>query len=462
MLTVLGALLAVLTLTHGTQPSTRSVWWSRPSAGSGESATRTVLGRSPSPCVVTASASASASDQIDSCFAACRHAASADPCEVHVSAGRHVLTKSIRPPPNSRIGPVPGGDRDSVVMARSADVVMGPLVVMTDTNDVVVHDLTLDGMLLPPNRGRSWSGHPAYPWSLTNVYISNCSACTVAAVVSTGARLSSINVAGGANVSIVGCHVHSNGAPEDSPSEPFLRSDGITVQALTGTANRVVGNHMLDNTDLNLVVGGGTDGRILVSNNTVHKATLRAALVSGGAFGFDTERGWSALCHPPRSRDCGDFSALEFVGNIDQCGVDGCMYGTFFGTHLNSNWGRGGYSPGGSLPVHNLHVDLGLNTLPRVTIDFTASSSKVSTGGVQPLFCRASTLSSMESLPLGCGRCEGLWYRQTNQTNVPWNGSNCDPVFDAGRTQFCMNCTAAAAGARRREFGGAYLMASAR
>ena len=221
-------------------------------------------------------------------------------------------------------------------MLNRASAGMGPIVSLSNVSHVVVKNIHLEGRLMPPQ--------PYVPDTDTfmdnvNILLKDCDDCTVSNIISENSRVSSINVVSGSNIHIDNNEVRNNGTPEGAP---FYRSDGISVHAISGNST-VANNHFVNNTDIALIIGRGSTGRLIVTGNVVGPMTLARIgtnLIAGAGVLFDTMSDWSPTWCLSHTGCPNEFYAVQFSDNINACGPQ-CLYGIAVGTSSNNTWGFG-------------------------------------------------------------------------------------------------------------------------
>jgi hypothetical protein len=340
------------------------------------------------PCNISAYAyPLHSSSQFINCSAYCAtYGTPTSPCEILLEDGIYYLVASIDLPSNTIIKSKIPGHRDQVVLTRHPETItpgavhyhnMSSIIRLIGVQNVRVESLRLDGKKYVDSL--SDIDYRTYE----NIHVSNCTNCTIYQVNSEGAgRYASIDIQSGTNIVVADSYVHDNGTFN-------YRSDGITVHAVGGNS-RIEHNYLVNNTDINLIIGGGSTGSLLVKDNTVAPHTLTGStLISGAAFMFDTIPGWSVNCYP----DCGEFGALTVTGNVNNCG-SACHYGVAIGSHLNNNWNYGVTA----LPVKGLKI-YSDNVFGRVTLDYSSERSIIDPTCTS---CKRSSLSGFVTDEVKC------------------------------------------------------------
>lgn len=352
--------------------------------------------------------------QLDNCIHFCMQSTRNSRCEISLGDGTYNLARSVSLPSNILFQSL-NLNKDSVVLNRAA-ALMGPIISLTGVNNVQVQFITVNGQKMKPQTEK--------PLDNVNIHIEDCVDCTIKSVNSENSRLSSIDVQSAHNLTIEDNYVHDNGTPEDVIGQPFLRSDGITLHAVTGNSS-VKHNYFMNNTDIDFVIGGGSQDLLVISDNTIaprNMSQINGQFLTGAAFLFDTNPNWSSLCRNSTNSQCAaEFSAVKFINNVNNCG-NNCVYGLGIGTRLNNHWGY----PEQSLVVKGLVIDE-TNLAEKVTMNSINERSNIN-----PLstFCRSSTDSISGSYNTSkCSPCIGKQYLNSA---VPADGTICDFWYDSG------------------------------
>ncbi|MBV9265257.1 MAG: hypothetical protein JO061_03720, partial [Acidobacteriaceae bacterium] len=214
------------------------------------------------------------------------------PCTVFLTPGSYYLTKTLQIPSNTILSSTNNVLGGNVTLYRDwADVpgegqYMGPVISMSGTNVTIEH-LAINGL-----------DHPFYSGDQSNnvnVLVQNCINCVVEGVDSSHSRVASIRVMDGNQyLSITGCAIHDNGQPGVDASGNSLRSDGLAVTRVAGTSS-IQSNTFWNNTDMNLILGGGMTGTSLQPVNLNNPpATLSKVYCSPP--GFQNPPGLISMC----------------------------------------------------------------------------------------------------------------------------------------------------------------------
>ena len=393
---------------------------------------------------------------------------------VTLSSGAYNLTVGLVVPGYTTLISATG-NRESVILNRAtSSSSMGPIVTLTGTNVALAH-ITLNGQKHPPFSMLNEN---------VNVFVQNCQYCTVEGIDSSNSRLTSIWIAdSNSNIRVIDCYVHDNGDPVDDSTGLPYRSDGLSVERVDGVSY-ITGNSFTNNTDIDLIFGGGmsylsggASNRMSVISNTIaphnltrvpcpNPQTTTPTPCSGGnpltgaGLMFDTQNGWSKGCDNDGS--CGDFSGFLVQSNTVQCGTE-CGYGIAIGSHMNNNWGNGPTAI--TLFATHLLIDPppqpSTNVTDRMTVDYTGAGSIVNPaiGKANPNIagltgCWYSSSSVQGSYNNGvCKPCTGYAIQYGSnpashsspsdpayRTYLNWvtakkpdtNGSMCDEYYDSG------------------------------
>jgi hypothetical protein len=354
---------------------------------------------------------------IPEAFSWCRTYAPNATCYVLLTDGAYYENAAIVVPTNVDLL---GTDRDGVQIVWWAGVTAGPMVTVgypwgdwTDVaSNAALERLTVQGALHQPTA--TFQNNYA-------VEVNRCVQCTVDQLNITGSRASALNIDTGQSLDVHDNYVHDNG------DISTMRSDGITVHALEG-ASQINHNWLQNNTDVNLIVGGGSTGSLLVIGNTV---AYQDTGNSGAAFVLAESPNWS-LGLDGAGVDTSDFGATALGGNVDSCG-SACNYGFAIGIHLGENWWSAfdtSWTPTYP-PIRNFHLnDTQGNSFDRVTVDYMdASSSLDFTNNLQAGgFVKIATINyGNMNLGPNWAWCAGADYAQTTYDS---GGRMCDWYHD--------------------------------
>ena len=201
---------------------------------------------------------------------------------------------------------------DKARLVAHPDLFAPMLRVVAGTTGYALTHVVFDGALPARRRAKDCKGYRGFGTNLQ----ARGSRFALLDVESTGAMCGSAMEVDGSDYEIAGCRIHDNGRPEEQAAgapEPW--SDGLTL--LNCERGYVHGNKLSENTDINLVVGGGKNCRI--EGNTIEQKRV---------YGFAGLHIWNFELSGK-----GNHAGSFYRGNTIAAEKDKLTYGIAVGAH---------------------------------------------------------------------------------------------------------------------------------